>query len=624
MGRRHASGPAPVRKRISLARRPTEPSCLGGQRRKFVPARIGAFPPACRPPTWLNAHGLVARPAENPFGRGNFRRGYTANREDRNTPVEHISFLDQISYIDYLFETNRVAARHAFFKALEFATPQDRAFLERMAEMYSTHKFANTNIWLESVKKAEPHLAECIDACAPLTDPTLYQRRLLDQQWDAIQNPVALEVAEMPRMPIRDYYRAPNLKGKLTKAIDDARFDKEKLRRRIQQRPRVRPEGELPEREDPIVADYCATMFTDSVAEETALPEWQRPPVEDEAALRAAADRDPRVVANRQRAEQARRIAAAAAELRREADNDTPRRARGKDDADAQKMWDGFYVSYVAEQYDDAARDLWDSQNAIANNQRRDAAANTYLRDGSDVAKRRAAAQTKPRRGRISDEEREAFAAARTKLRTNGDAREQIPFQGNGIDMIHQAMSRVVGWRCVSCFIERCELDNLQMHHRGGRRVSDDGLCDLCREDGRPGIPPAPGAFTTEEFVLSRCRFIANAYPGAARAILGDVWRRAAPHPMCKVITTFLRENPGLPGQPVLASKPSAARSTNASAHKRGPARGANQHQRKCDGCLTYCTVNNEDGFCSACRIRFGLVEVAPTVKGHSRARRAA
>ncbi|WP_280247386.1 hypothetical protein, partial [Nocardia abscessus] len=212
------------------------------------------------------------------------------------------------------------------------------------------------------------------------------------------------------------------------------------------------------------------------------------------------------------------------------------------------------------------------------------------------------------RRSRISEEERFAFAAARTTLRVRDDVRPEIPDQGNGLDYDHAAMVAVTGWRCVSCFIERAMTDQRPAHARDGRLVSDDGLCDLCRADNRPGIPPLPERFTLEQFVLSRCEFLAAAYPRAAHGILTEVWHRAAPHPICRIITRFLHQHPEL--APASASTPAPLRRTATGparrASRRRPQLGADQRHGRCDGC-TQLTVIHTDGYCTTCRIQLGI-----------------
>ncbi|WP_406274517.1 hypothetical protein OH799_01320 [Nocardia sp. NBC_00881] len=224
-----------------------------------------------------------------------------------------------------------------------------------------------------------------------------------------------------------------------------------------------------------------------------------------------------------------------------------------------------------------------------------------------------------PRRsGRITEDEAKAFADARTGLRVRDDARPEIPREGNGLDYDDAAMVPAMGWRCVSCFIERAMTDQRPIHIRDEQLVSDDGLCDSCHDEHRPGIAPLPDRFTAEDFVFSRCEFFAATYPAAAHALIVEVWHRAAPHPICRHITRFPATHPELtpnPAKPLqFAADLTGTEVTprpRAATRKRRVTLGADQRHGRCDGCTRY-TVIHADNYCLTCRIDLGLVPARP------------
>ncbi|WP_228567179.1 hypothetical protein, partial [Nocardia sp. SYP-A9097] len=174
----------------------------------------------------------------------------------------------------------------------------------------------------------------------------------------------------------------------------------------------------------------------------------------------------------------------------------------------------------------------------------------------------------------------------------------------------HEAMIPVRGWRCVSCFIERADTDQHLIHTRAAESRSDDGLCDLCRADGRPGLPPLPVGFTARDLARAYFRFFADTYPDAARGLLAEV-RGRAPQWLIRLIDEFL-DTAALPGgapsepdpQPPLAPAQRQPR-------RRGPVVGAGQRTGRCDAC-TRITAVNTDSLCTQCRVWIGLDVPAP------------
>ncbi|WP_039804224.1 hypothetical protein [Nocardia araoensis] len=497
--------------------------------------------------------------------------------------TERSAFLDAIAHIDYLFTTDPRAVRRAFPVALELATPEDRAFLTCLADTFTRYDFPTAHRRLDALWKSQPEHRDRIRVCAPDTDPGLHHRDLPEVF------EVSLAAAELPPMPVRDRYRPLNTHATPTRRVDAVRLDPARIAARAAARTVLVGDHRGPVRtrarlRDALVTDYAHTLlFTDPGAIDPDDPLATAPvePVDPDTRVRYP---------------------------------DQPRDAE-----EAAHMWDCAYLAYVAGQYDDELRAAWDEQRfrAAEHSDRADSDASLaqlardYLdaADSSEDEPRRSAPRgPRRRRSRISEEERFAFAAARTTLRVRDDVRPEIPEEGNGLDYDHAAMVAVTGWRCVSCFIERAMTDQRPIHTRDGSLVSDDGLCDLCRSDDQPGIPPLPQKFTLEQFVLSRCEFLAAAYPRAAHAILTEVWHRAAPHPICRIITRFLHQHPEL--APGSAPTPAPLRRTAAGparrTARRRPQLGADQRHGRCDGC-THHTVIHTDGYCTTCRIQLGI-----------------
>ncbi|WP_249645271.1 hypothetical protein [Nocardia sputi] len=497
--------------------------------------------------------------------------------------TERSAFLDAITHIEYLFTTDPRAARRAFPAVLELATPEDRAFLTGLADTFTRYDFLTAQRRLDALWKYHPEHRDRISVCAPDTDPGLHHRGLPELF------EVSLAAAELPPMPVRERYRPMITHATPTRRVDAVRLDPARIAARAAARTVLVGDHRGPvltrdHLHDALSTDYAHTLlFTD---------------------LGAIDPDDPLTTAAVEPVDPHTRVRYP----------DQPRDAE-----EAALLWDRVYLAYVAGQYDDELRAAWDEQRFRAA-ERTDCDYESSLaqlaRDYLDAAdhpeaapRHRAPRGPHRRRTRISEEERFAFAAARTTLRVRDDVRPEIPEQGNGLDYDHAAMVTVTGWRCMSCFIERAMTDQRPTHARDGRLVSDDGLCDLCRADNRPGIPPLPEKFTLEQFVLSRCEFLAAAYPRAAHGILTEVWHRAAPHPICRIITRFLHQHPEL--APASVSTPAPLRRTAAGPARRAsrarrPQLGAGQRHGRCDGC-TQVTVIHTDGYCTTCRIQLGI-----------------
>ncbi|MGV9753408.1 hypothetical protein [Nocardia farcinica] len=476
-------------------------------------------------------------------------------------------FIPALAQVDYLLSTNRSAARRLFARSLVEATPEEFGFLDEMAEMFSRYPFREAQSWLTGVALRRPELSDLIIACAPDTDPGLYSRR--QAGLDIVE--VELEQAYLPRSDFRcggprdlALHRPP------TRAMDAARMRPDRVAERIRRRTQPAATEQMSERRH---AQAAYDDYTTRHAYRVDIDEASPPATE--------LDRRPRHSGR------------------------VDRRPELADDH-RRRMWDSVYFDHVADQYTVELRDAWDAARRPATADRAAAEAHAMLQAAGDLPATRRPQQHQPSRRRISDAERQAFAKDRTGIDPD-DGREPIPYQGNGIDDVHAAMHPVAGWRCVSCFIERALSDQRPLHQRGGHLVSDDGLCGECREALHPGIPSLPQPFTFDQFVLSRCLYLTRAYPQAAVALLAEVYRRAAPHPICRIINRFCHHHFGAPA--VAANRTAPPATTRRPAPARTPRRptlGAGQHHGRCDGCVTP-TIVNADGYCTPCRIRLGL-----------------
>ncbi len=212
-----------------------------------------------------------------------------------------------------------------------------------------------------------------------------------------------------------------------------------------------------------------------------------------------------------------------------------------------------------------------------------------------------------------SREKSMTWAAERTGLRDRADRRDTSQFT-NGVDDFDNAMHPVLGWRCVSCFVERSHTDRHPIHTHGNTFRSDDGLCDYCRWDNRAGLPPLPTGFTVADLASTYCAFFAEHYPDAAYGLLAEA-RGRAPEWLTTVIDEFLLEHPALPGVPRPVPDEHQPEVVAASARP-GPRRERvlppGLRQARCEGCTEFKPVH-DDGFCTTCRVHLGLYVPLPT-----------
>ncbi|MGF6886720.1 hypothetical protein ABIA39_004506 [Nocardia sp. GAS34] len=207
----------------------------------------------------------------------------------------------------------------------------------------------------------------------------------------------------------------------------------------------------------------------------------------------------------------------------------------------------------------------------------------------------------------ISEDNALIHADKRTTLR--GDRRAPIPTGGNGLDYDHEAMSPITGWRCVSCFIERPLADQYVVHARNGIRRSDDGLCDMCRTDDTVArLPELPAGATAADLARTYCRFLTDTYPHAVQGILAEV-RHRAPQWLTIIVDGYL------PAEPVDRPAPEPVTVAALTRRTRGMVAGAGQHRARCQGCTRIRAVNDQDGYCTECRVWLGLATATPRTR---------
>lgn len=105
---------------------------------------------------------------------------------------------------------------------------------------------------------------------------------------------------------------------------------------------------------------------------------------------------------------------------------------------------------------------------------------------------------------------------------------------GYAIDYDRAAIAPQRGTSCVACFIERPSA--------AWRASADDGLCEDCRDDGRPGITTNEGDHRAGQ-VRARCDYLATHYPKASRTLMRADWRHAVTRADRDTITGWVKRN---------------------------------------------------------------------------------
>ncbi|MFF3228897.1 hypothetical protein ACFYV7_39335 [Nocardia suismassiliense] len=490
-------------------------------------------------------------------------------------------FASALAQIEYLLEVDPDRAREEFAAVLTLASPQERAFLEEAAAILSRKPFRQAAHELGWIAKNRPEVRHMVIHLTTDSNPDLYRPAMPDP------SEVPIEAADWVRRSIRDYRRADRLTATPSRDTDDARFTPEAIAHRRARQP-----------------------------------------------IGAAARRglhDHHVHAWRRR--QDIQFATYAAERLFAIETDTdlgapipnPRKPAHLVWAHVQAgLWDRSYFLYVAENYTERDRDLLTPPSPItrAGSARQgryaalDDAAQTFLgedtTDGARGDRRRGARRrwtNLPKR--ITPADQKDFARKRTGLPVPSDYDEFLPYteldvvedtrQGSGLDYDLAAMNPYHGWPCVGCWIDRCDSDLRVVQVVDGHRVSDDGLCGDCRDDGHPGIAPLPVPWGIEEFVQSRCAHIAATHPQQARAILDRIRAAAANTGLTwRIITRWMAMNLEQP------TTPSAPR-TQVRRRRQPAALGAGQRIGRCDRC-TKPGVVHADSLCTACRAELTVI----------------
>ncbi|WP_280335051.1 hypothetical protein [Nocardia wallacei] len=469
---------------------------------------------------------------------------------------ETSAFFCAVAELAVDFDFDRRAARRAFPAALALATPADREFLDDMVETFTLHPYPTARRRLEAKWGRDDAGRQRLEWLLPDTDPGLYVRdhadrvALLEQRAHRNHTTVDDEAqhAQLPAAELpRQSMRLWRNPPGRTYLAPSKATDTSRIRP-----DRIRQRVQARGKRRPALAEpaVVARYVADNLYVDTA----------------ARDDADTRAHEERLRDNGLLPTPAASGWTPRFR-GDTP-----PADADqAREMWHCEFVGYVAEQHHHAA----------------------------------ALAGKRP----VSQLDALEFADQRTTLR--GDRRPEMPVGGNGLDYDSEAMTPVSGWRCVSCFIERPTADQCTVHARHGRLRSDDGLCDHCRADDRPGLPELPAGFTARDLAHAYCQHLADTYPASARAILAET-RRRAPRWLTELIDTFT-DSADLPGGPNTGSSPDTgqAQTPAPSRRRRGAPLGAGQRRARCEGCTRIRGIH-DDGFCTECRVWLGLVTPAP------------
>lgn len=495
-------------------------------------------------------------------------------------------FAEALCEIDYLLDVNPNRARERFTAALELASPDERAFLDRAVDILTRHPFPVAARQLGWMAKSRPELRDMVIDYTTDTDPGLHYPAMPDPTL------VSIEAAEWVRQSIRERRNRDRLTATPSPDTDAARLRPDAVAYRRARTP-------LPKAGVVSLRHY---------------------------------DRDRRTA---QRHEAA--YAAYAADRLFAIEDDEPDPTDPAPVPDPRKpshlvwshvqaeLWDRSYFLHVAENYTDHDRDLLDPESPAVDRVRSgrhsalEAEASEFLRAHDadpTLAKERPAParrrRTPTRRQRITPADQTRFAARRTGLVVPSDYDVLLPYteldlpeatwQGSGLDYDLAARMPYLGWPCVSCWIDRPEDDRRAVHHRDGHRVSDDGLCDVCRADGHPGIPALPTPWTLQQFVESRCAYIATTHPRQARALLDRIRAAAANSgPTWRIITRWMAMNLDQPATPAPAARSSMRR------RRRPTALGAGQRISRCDACARPGIVH-ADNYCTGCRIDLGLV----------------
>ncbi|MFC9432474.1 hypothetical protein [Nocardia sp. NPDC057030] len=491
-------------------------------------------------------------------------------------PAAVTPFASALAQIEYLLEVDPDRARDEFAAALTLASPQERAFLEEAATILSRKPFRQAAHELGWIAKNRPEVRHMVIHLTADSNPDLYRPAMPDP------SEVSIEAAEWVRRSMREYRRSDRLTATPSRDTDDARFTPEAIAHRQARRP-IHTAGRRGLHDHHVHA-------------------WRRR--QDIQFAAYAADR----------------MFAIETDTDLAAPVPNPRKPAHMMWAHVQTaLWDRSYFLYVSENYTERDRDLLAPPSPVirAGSARQgryaalDDAAHSLL--GEDTTDRaRGDRRRGPRRRwtnlpkRITPADQKEFARKRTGLAVPSDYDEFLPYteldvaedtwQGSGLDYDLAAMNPYHGWPCVGCWIDRCDSDLRVVHLVDGQRVSDDGLCRDCRDDGQPGIAPLPVPWGLQEFVHSRCAYITATHPRQARALLDRIRAAAANTGLTwRIITRWMA---------MYLEQPITTRSaprTPARRRRQPAALGAGQRIGRCDRCTTPGVVH-ADSLCTSCR----------------------
>ncbi|MEV4241679.1 hypothetical protein AB0J47_41770 [Nocardia sp. NPDC049737] len=175
------------------------------------------------------------------------------------------------------------------------------------------------------------------------------------------------------------------------------------------------------------------------------------------------------------------------------------------------------------------------------------------------------------------------IARTRTGLDIRDDDRPAFQANGSGIDYDHTTLPPLQGWVCVYCFGERVCSDHYRTNTHG-HRISDDGLCQHCRDHDRPGIATLPAGFTLADEIAAYCQHLTDHYPTAAPALL-DALQQRSTRIERGLIMAFLDQHPhpSAPGTPIARLTPVSLRTG------------------RCCSCTHHREIDTDD-LCSECR----------------------
>ncbi|WP_327097142.1 hypothetical protein OIE68_46020 [Nocardia vinacea] len=162
-----------------------------------------------------------------------------------------------------------------------------------------------------------------------------------------------------------------------------------------------------------------------------------------------------------------------------------------------------------------------------------------YVRQVADqvlVERDRAGARTR------DDFDAAAIARTRTGLDIREDDRPEFLTNGNGLDYDHTTLAPLQGWVCVYCFGERACSDHFRTD-TDGHRLSDDGLCQHCRDHSQTGIASLPTGFTLADEVAAYCQYLTDHYPATAPTLL-DALQQRSTRTVRGLVMAFLDRDP--------------------------------------------------------------------------------